>query len=90
MLKRVEEVLIDDLGNKFWIFKSLLHREDGPAYEHVDGTKYWYINGKLHRENGPAYEYLNRYKAWWLNGKNLTEQQWLTKVLFNEVKIQKI
>lgn len=31
-----------------------LHRDDGPAIEHINGTKEWYINGELHREDGPA------------------------------------
>lgn len=50
-----------------------LHRVDGPAVEHPDGTKRWYINGLLHRTDGPAFEQPNGYKAWYLNGKRHRE-----------------
>ena len=43
-------------GSKFyWKDKAMtiLHREDGPAFEGSDGSKEWRINGKLHREDGP-------------------------------------
>jgi hypothetical protein len=46
---------------------TILHREDGPAIEYVNGRKEWYLNGERHREDGPAVEYANEYKAWWLN-----------------------
>ena len=53
-----------------WLNSSgLLHREDGPAFEHSDGSKSWFLNGELHREDGPAVEYSDGYKAWYLNGK---------------------
>tara|TARA_R110000772_G_scaffold26173_3_gene67703 strand:- start:567 stop:878 length:312 start_codon:yes stop_codon:yes gene_type:complete len=47
---------------------TVLHREDGPAVEHANGSKFWYIDGKRHRENGPAVEY-DDYKAWYINNK---------------------
>jgi hypothetical protein len=31
-----------------------LHREDGPAVIHTDGTRYWCRNGAFHRSDGPA------------------------------------
>jgi hypothetical protein len=31
-------------GSKLWYFNGLLHREDGPAYEGVDGEKQWWKN----------------------------------------------
>ena len=46
-----------------------LHREDGPAFEHHNGTKHWHLNGNLHREDGPAVENPNGTKHWYLNGK---------------------
>jgi len=46
---------------------GLLHREDGPAIEWVNGDKNWYVNGKLHREDGPACEYANGDKVWYQN-----------------------
>jgi len=33
---------------------GLLHRTDGPAYEHTDGRREWWVNGNLHRIDGPA------------------------------------
>ena len=48
---------------------KIFHREDGPAFEYVDGYKAWFIYGKLHREDGPAIEYANGGKTWYLNGK---------------------
>ena len=48
--------------------KGQLHRVDGPAVEHSDGTKYWYINRELHRIDGPAIEYSNGRKEWYVNG----------------------
>lgn len=38
----------DKLGNKFFYKdkeKKVLHREDGPAIEHVNGSKQFYIDG---------------------------------------------
>ena len=52
---------------------NILHREDGPAVEYVDGHKEWWINGKRHREDGPAIEYADGYKEWYLNGKRHRE-----------------
>jgi hypothetical protein len=49
--------------------KGELHREDGPAYEHVNGYKSWWINGERHREDGPAIERANGDKYWYYNGK---------------------
>lgn len=48
---------------------TILHREDGPAIEHVNGHKEWWINGKLHRTDGPAIEYADGGKDWYINGK---------------------
>jgi hypothetical protein len=60
---------VDERGIKRWHLNDKLHREDGPAIEHADGTKFWFLNGKRHREDGPAKEYANGYKFWYLNGK---------------------
>ena len=48
---------------------TVLHREDGPAVEHADGSKLWYINGEYHREDGPAGEFASGHKSWYINGK---------------------
>ena len=71
-----------NIGNKFY-FKdkqmTILHREDGPAYEGVDGTKFWIVNGLFHREDGPAMEYRDGRKSWYLNDEKLTEQEFKMK-----------
>ena len=59
---------------KFWQFNGQTHREDGPAYEDVDGSKTWWLNGQRHREDGPAVEDTDGTKAWYLNGKKVSEQ----------------
>ena len=56
-------------GEKRWYKGKLLHREDGPAVECVDGSTMWYFEGRLHRIGGPAYEFVNYHKHWWVDGK---------------------
>jgi hypothetical protein len=61
--------------NKFGTFwyrdaeRKLLHRENGPAVEHVNGDKLWYIDGNLHREDGPAIKSLSGAEQWYIDGK---------------------
>lgn len=38
------------LHTKRWLLNRLLHREDGPAVEYLDGTKEWWINNKQYTE----------------------------------------
>ena len=60
---------------------TILHREDGPAFEGSNGSKEWRINGKLHREDGPAFEgrWWDGHKEWWLNGEHLSKQGFILK-----------
>jgi len=51
----------------------LIHREDGPAIEWVDGDKEWFKDGKRHRINGPALKFSNGDKYWYLEGKHHRE-----------------
>ena len=61
---------VNSNGDKEWRNKEgKLHRVDGPAIEHVNGSKYWYLNGKCHREDGPAVEYIDGSESWILNGR---------------------
>ena len=46
-----------------------LHREDGPAFESLNGYKEWCINGKWYKENGPARIWSDDAVEYWLNGK---------------------
>jgi hypothetical protein len=64
--------IIED-GNKYWYLNDQLHREDGPAIEHVSGNKAWYLHGQLYREDGPAIEYTNGDKDWYLHGQRHRE-----------------
>ena len=64
-------VEVNDNGSVRWYKHGTdkLHRIDGPAVEHADGTKCWFQNGKLHRTDGPAIEYADGDKCWYQNGK---------------------
>jgi len=63
---------IDENGNKHWYnSRGEYHRDDGPAFEGIDGDKFWCRNGQLHREDGPACEIADGRKQWWLNGKRI-------------------
>ena len=72
---------IGECGDKYWCLNDLLHRENGPALEYINGHKEWYLNDKLHREDGPAIEYGNGDKDWWLNGKHYTEPEYWKELM---------
>jgi hypothetical protein len=55
-----------------------------------DGSKRWYLNREFHRTDGPAIEYYEGLKEWWLHGVCMNERTWLSKVLFDNVKISLI
>ena len=38
-------LVVDEYGNKYWYKDSQLHRDDGPAIEHKDGSMSWYYKG---------------------------------------------
>ena len=59
------DIKIDSFGTKRYFLNRVLHREEGPAIEYIDGEKHWYKNGELHRENGPAIERANGTKKWY-------------------------
>ena len=56
---------------------NILHRENGPAVEWVDGDKFWWQNGRRHRTDGPASEWANGTKAWYIDGVHMTEDEFL-------------
>jgi hypothetical protein len=69
-------IKINEDGDKtYWKNKemTILHREDGPAIEWVDGYKVWYLNGQPHREDGPAIEHGNGAKNWYKHGQRHRE-----------------
>ncbi|MDP2696101.1 MAG: hypothetical protein Q8O87_02500 [bacterium] len=62
-----------------WTLDGKLHREDGPAIEHADGTKEWFINGKRHREDGPAKEWPDGKKSWYINDYKVKKKKVMGK-----------
>lgn len=46
-----------------------LHRIDGPAYVHPNGTDEWWQHGKLHRVDGPAVTYTDGSEFWYQHGQ---------------------
>ena len=59
--------------------KWQLHRLDGPAWIHPNGTEYWVQDGDLHRLNGPAVIRHDKRLYWYVKGKNITREvsKWL-------------
>ena len=77
-IPRIEYTVKVCRWNTRWFKKGtkILHRGNGPALEHYDGTSNsWYQNGKLHRLDGPAIEYKNGGPRWFINNKQLTEEE---------------
>ena len=73
---------IEDHGFIEWRNKmDVVHRTDGPAFEHPNGSKEWWVHGKHHRIDGPAVEHVddinnvNVEKEWYVNGKQMSEEQ---------------
>jgi hypothetical protein len=48
-----------------------LHRIDGPAVEHPDGSREWYRFGRLHNTEGPALEeaHAHGFRVWSVSGQ---------------------
>ena len=60
----------NDSGSRFYLNSAgEVHRTDGPAIIHADGTKLWYQNDQCHRTDGPAIEWTDGTKSWYQNGK---------------------
>ena len=49
--------------------RGRLHRTDGPALIHANGSVKWYLHGKRHRIGGPACVYVNGTRKWYEDGK---------------------
>jgi len=62
-------------GYKEWWLNNKLHRNSGPAVEHINGDEEYYFNGMRHRTDGPAVMFIDGYKEYWVNGIQLTEEQ---------------
>ena len=78
-----------EVGNrKEWFLNYKLHREDGPAIEHVNGYKAWLINGQHHRVDGPAIIYHSGDKEWWLNDIEYSEDQYQQEII--KIKLNRL
>jgi hypothetical protein len=64
------DLIIKEFKNKvtYRNKKKQLHREDGPAVVHSNGTTEWYLNGLPHREDGPALFYFGN-TSWFIKGE---------------------
>lgn len=47
---------------------GVLHCEDGPAVENLNGYKSWWQNGIRHRIDGPAVEFSKGGREYWIDG----------------------
>lgn len=68
--------VVRDNGDIFYYSsesRTVLHREDGPAYERRDGYKEWRLLNRLHREDGPAIEWPSGTKEWFRDGQRHRE-----------------
>jgi hypothetical protein len=65
------EPLFDKAGYRYWwADNGKLHREDGPAIEHITGYQEWWFNGERHRVDGPAIiDPITQKQDWWYQGK---------------------
>lgn len=50
-----------------WYHNGVLHRDNGPAIEEIDGSNTWYRHGLPHREDGPAFSSFYT-KHWYQHG----------------------
>lgn len=55
--------------DEIWVENGQVHREDGPAWVHGNGTVEYFIRGKLHKEDGPARTHSDGSKEFWFNGE---------------------
>ena len=55
-----------------------LHRTEGPAVMHNNGSIEYWNHGQLHNIDGPAIETKIGKKVYYLFGRRLTEEKWLS------------
>ena len=70
MLEKPKNTVSED-GTIEWRLDGILHRDDGPAVEKLNGTRVWFQHGKQHRDDGPAVEHKDGTKVLWLYGRLL-------------------
>lgn len=67
-------------GSIVWtmtIHSGVIHRDDGPAVIHQNGSRTWYHYGSIHRLDGPAIEHANGECEWFINNRKHTFAEWL-------------
>lgn len=64
---------------------GFLHREDGPAIEHITGRKEYFLNGMRHRVDGPAVIDASGGKSWYWKGLHVSEDEYKKKSLKNNL-----
>lgn len=69
----------DAAGNKQWFKNGQLHRLDGPALIHTDGTQCWVNNNEIHRLDGPAIIYPDGTQYWYIHGLKYSYKYWLNQ-----------
>lgn len=77
---------VDDYGHQRWFKFGKLHREDGPAVIHPDGTQVWCQLDKLHRIDGPAVTRSDGTCSYYMNDKYLTKNEWEELIMLTNLK----
>jgi len=72
-MKIVNYCETDEIGTCRWFKDEILHRDDGPAVEHINGTRIWYQFGLIHRNDGPAVESPDGTSYWYKEGNRHRE-----------------
>ncbi|MDE1152407.1 MAG: hypothetical protein PW788_07715 [Micavibrio sp.] len=67
------QMTTDSNGTVRWFEDGQPHRDDGPAYEAVNGDKFWFSRGQLHRDDGPAMERSDGSRFWHRHGQRHRE-----------------
>ena len=64
------------IAYQYWLSdENRLHREDGPAVIHLNGTEEWFVHGKRHRVGGPAVFGPDGNVLWFLNDHIVTSKE---------------
>ena len=79
MSPKIEKVPMPNGTFRYFLGKRL-HRKDGPAYIHKDGTEYWYLHGEMHRIDGPAVIYKDGRVEWYLKNTRIKSAEHFKQV----------
>ena len=79
-------VFKDREGTTHYLLLGEYHREDGPAYQAINGYKEWRFYGELHRLDGPAIYWKKVKKNWYYysyiakNEEEFYDSQWRKRI----------